>query len=166
MRLNPTGIICHRRLSPVSQALHVLVSLFLGLTPQALRFRLLRRLNSSRLNSKEKLEVITNCDHLTRLKFAKSLPFAFTEHGALMAATVLNSPPCCGNERLCRSGFHSDARATGGRRMKAKRGFPKDVVAAIRDGKILGIRAGTKPHRIIGIWAVVVENRVFVRHGV
>jgi len=47
--------------------------------------------------------------------------------------------------------------------MKAKRGFPKDVVAAIRDGKILGIRAGTKPHRIIGIWAVVVDNRVFVR---
>ena len=47
--------------------------------------------------------------------------------------------------------------------MKAERGFPKKVVAAIRDGKILGIRAGAKPHRIIGIWAVVVENRVFVR---
>ena len=46
--------------------------------------------------------------------------------------------------------------------MKAKR-FPADVVAAIRDGKILGIRAGTEPHRIIGIWAVVVESRVFVR---
>lgn len=44
------------------------------------------------LNAEEKLEVITNCDHLARLKFAKSLPFAFTEHGALMAATVLNSP--------------------------------------------------------------------------
>jgi hypothetical protein len=43
------------------------------------------------LNSKEKLEVITNCDHLAQLRFAKSLPFAFTEHGALMAATVLNS---------------------------------------------------------------------------
>ena len=41
--------------------------------------------------------------------------------------------------------------------------FPKPIVAAIRDGKILGIRAGTKPHRIIGIWAVVVEGRVFVR---
>ena len=41
--------------------------------------------------------------------------------------------------------------------------FPKATVAAIRDGKILGIRAGTKPHRIIGIWAVVVEGRVFVR---
>src|SRR5258705_13190152 len=47
--------------------------------------------------------------------------------------------------------------------MAPKRGFPKEVLAAIRDGKILGIRAGLKPHRIIGIWAVVVENRVFVR---
>jgi len=46
---------------------------------------------------------------------------------------------------------------------KAKQRFPKDLVAAVREGKILGIRAGTKPHRIIGIWAVVVENRVFVR---
>jgi len=47
--------------------------------------------------------------------------------------------------------------------METKRRFPKDVLTAIRDGKILGIRAGTKPHRVIGIWAVVVENRVFVR---
>ena len=46
--------------------------------------------------------------------------------------------------------------------MKTAR-FPRTVVAAIRDGKILGIRAGTKPHRVIGIWAVVVEGRVFVR---
>jgi hypothetical protein len=47
--------------------------------------------------------------------------------------------------------------------MKTKQRFSKDVVAAIRDGKILGIRAGTKPHRAIGIWAVVVEGHVFVR---
>lgn len=46
--------------------------------------------------------------------------------------------------------------------MKTKH-FAEDVVTAIRDGKILGIRAGTGAHRIIGIWAVVVENRVFVR---
>ncbi len=46
--------------------------------------------------------------------------------------------------------------------MKTKH-FAKDVVTAIRDGKILGIRAGTGAHRIIGIWAVVVENRAFVR---
>jgi hypothetical protein len=46
--------------------------------------------------------------------------------------------------------------------MKAAK-FPRPTLEAIRDGKILGIRAGTKPHRVIGIWAVVVEGRVFVR---
>ena len=40
--------------------------------------------------------------------------------------------------------------------------FPADVVAVLRDGKGLKIRAGTT-HRFIGIWVVVVENRVFVR---
>ena len=45
-----------------------------------------------RLSAAEKSEVITNCDHLAHLKFVKSLPLAFTEHGAIMAATVLNSP--------------------------------------------------------------------------
>jgi hypothetical protein len=48
-------------------------------------------------------------------------------------------------------------------RMKTKRRFPDEIVAAIRDGKILGIRAGAEPHRFIGIWAVVVDGRVFVR---
>lgn len=47
--------------------------------------------------------------------------------------------------------------------MKAKRRFTDDILAAINEGKILGIRAGSQPHRIIGIWAVVVEGRVFVR---
>ena len=41
--------------------------------------------------------------------------------------------------------------------------FTRDVLAAIRGGKILGIRAGAGDHRVIGIWAVVVEGRVFVR---
>ncbi|MGH2568962.1 MAG: DUF2255 family protein [Bacteroidota bacterium] len=41
--------------------------------------------------------------------------------------------------------------------------FPKAILSAIRDSMVIGIRAGTKPHRIIGTWAVVVENRVFVR---
>jgi hypothetical protein len=45
--------------------------------------------------------------------------------------------------------------------MKAK--FPPKVLAAIATGQILGIRAGTQPHRFIGIWAVVVKGRVFVR---
>ncbi len=45
-----------------------------------------------RLTANEKSEVITICDHLHQLKFSNNLPFAFTEHGAIMAATVLNSP--------------------------------------------------------------------------
>ena len=44
------------------------------------------------LTANEKTEVIANCDHLEKMKFAKALPFVFTEHGAIMAASVLNSP--------------------------------------------------------------------------
>ena len=44
------------------------------------------------LTPQEKAEVVANCDHLAKLKFAKSLPFAFTEHGAIQAANVLASP--------------------------------------------------------------------------
>lgn len=45
-----------------------------------------------RLSRAEKAEVVANCDHLAGLKFSPSLPHAFTEHGAIMAAHVLNSP--------------------------------------------------------------------------
>jgi hypothetical protein len=44
------------------------------------------------LTVEEKAEVIANCDHLEKLKFSKALPLAFTEHGTIMAASVLNSP--------------------------------------------------------------------------
>lgn len=43
------------------------------------------------LTSGEKEEVVAVCDHLSALKFSKARPFAFTEHGAIMAASVLNS---------------------------------------------------------------------------
>lgn len=44
------------------------------------------------LSPEEKSEVVANCDHLSKLKFSKVLPYAFTEHGAIMAASALNSP--------------------------------------------------------------------------
>jgi len=44
------------------------------------------------LNSEEKHEVVANCDHLKSMKFSRSNPFAFTEHGAIMASSVLNTP--------------------------------------------------------------------------
>ena len=47
--------------------------------------------------------------------------------------------------------------------MKTKK-FPDKVLETLRKEKILGIRAGKdSTHRVIGIWVVVVEGRVFVR---
>lgn len=45
-----------------------------------------------RLNRREKEKVVTDCDHLSRLRYSPALPQAFTEHGAVMLASVLNSP--------------------------------------------------------------------------
>lgn len=48
--------------------------------------------------------------------------------------------------------------------MKSKNRFPDELLESIRKEKIIGIRAGSdSSHRVIGIWAVVVERRVFVR---
>lgn len=44
------------------------------------------------LSEEEKIEVVTVCDHLKNIKYSRVLPYAFTEHGALMLASVLNSP--------------------------------------------------------------------------
>lgn len=44
------------------------------------------------------------------------------------------------------------------------RRFSRPVLTAIDESKILGIRAGSRSdHRFTGIWAVVVEGRVFAR---
>jgi ORF6N domain len=43
------------------------------------------------LTAQEKAEVVANCDHLKKLRFSPARPFAFTEHGAVMVASVLNS---------------------------------------------------------------------------
>lgn len=47
--------------------------------------------------------------------------------------------------------------------MKGNARFPKDIIAALDKSKIIGIRAGTKPHRFVGVWAIVIKERVFVR---
>ncbi len=44
------------------------------------------------------------------------------------------------------------------------RRFSKPIVAAIDESKIVGIRAGARTdHRFIGVWAIVVGDRVFAR---
>ncbi len=44
-----------------------------------------------KLSEIEKKEVVTNCDHLEKLKFSRTLPYVFTEHGVLMIAAILSS---------------------------------------------------------------------------
>jgi hypothetical protein len=44
------------------------------------------------------------------------------------------------------------------------KGLSRPIVRAIDDSKMVGIRAGTRSdHRFVGIWAVVVDGRVFAR---
>ena len=43
------------------------------------------------LTRDELMEVIANCDILKNLKFSKTNPYAFTEHGVAMLASILNS---------------------------------------------------------------------------
>jgi hypothetical protein len=45
----------------------------------------------------------------------------------------------------------------------AKRRFSGDILAILRKRNALRIRAGDGSHRFIGIWVVVVHDRVFVR---
>ena len=48
--------------------------------------------------------------------------------------------------------------------MKPSNRFADDILAVLQKEKLLGIRAGTSTtHRVIWIWVVVVEKRLFVR---
>ena len=48
--------------------------------------------------------------------------------------------------------------------MMTKPRFSEEILATINKDRILGIRAGSdSDHRVIGIWVVVVNGRVFVR---
>ena len=48
--------------------------------------------------------------------------------------------------------------------MKTTNHFTDEILSAIQKERILGIHAGSDlTHRVIGIWTVVVDGRVFVR---
>ncbi|NUR56679.1 MAG: DUF2255 family protein [Acidobacteria bacterium] len=50
------------------------------------------------------------------------------------------------------------------RRSAARPRLPPSIVRAIDESQILGVRAGSgTAHRFIGVWAVVVQGRVFAR---
>lgn len=43
------------------------------------------------INQEEKDDIISSFKHLNSLKFSTSLPYVFTEHGAVMLASIINS---------------------------------------------------------------------------
>jgi hypothetical protein len=69
-----------------------------GVTPKRLREQVRRNLSRFpqdfmfQLTKEELLEVSANCGNLAQLRFSPTLPYAFTEHGAIMLASILNSP--------------------------------------------------------------------------
>jgi len=57
----------------------------------------------------------------------------------------------------------SPERAAASINMPSPTRLPQRVVDAVHAGMIIGVRAGLAPHRFLGVWAVVVRGRVFVR---
>jgi hypothetical protein len=48
--------------------------------------------------------------------------------------------------------------------MTVKKRFPSEILAQLQKDKIIGIRAGSdSSHKVIGVWMVVVEGRIFIR---
>ena len=68
-----------------------------GVKPIALRQQVKRNIKRFpedfmfQLTQDEKEKVVTNCDRFRNLKHAQYPPYAFTEHGIIMLASVLNS---------------------------------------------------------------------------
>ena len=57
------------------------------------------------LTSKEKAEAVAKCDRLRNLRFTKNLPYAFTDHGAIVEAIrQLTTPIDPDHDR--KIGFH------------------------------------------------------------
>jgi hypothetical protein len=55
------------------------------------------------------------------------------------------------------------AQSGAGNRAKSMKRFPHEILAVIRESRSLRLRAGNGTHRFIGIWVVVVKDRVFIR---
>jgi hypothetical protein len=72
---------------------------FYGVTLKRFREQIRRNKNRFpddfmfKLTRLERSGVVAACIHLSNLKYSRTLPYAFTEHGAIMAAAVLNSEP-------------------------------------------------------------------------
>lgn len=74
------------------------LAMIFGTTTKRLNQQVKRNINRFpsdflfQLTDEEKDWVVTNCDHLKQLRFSPVAPYAFTEHGTIMVAMVLNTP--------------------------------------------------------------------------
>ena len=74
------------------------LALVFGTTTKRLNQQMKRNINRFpsdflfQLTEEEKAWVVTNCDHLKQLRFSSINPYAFTEHGTIMVAMILNTP--------------------------------------------------------------------------
>lgn len=98
-----------------------------------------------RLTPREKAEVVTVCDHLARLKYSRTLPFAFTEHGAIQAANVLST------ERAVAMGVH------------VVRAFVKLRVAALTH-KDLALKLAQLDKRLTGTCSKLGDHDAAIRN--
>jgi hypothetical protein len=87
----------------------------------------------------EKAGVIAKCDHLSGLRFAKALPLVFTEHGAIMAASVLNSARAVEMSVFVVRAFVSIRRAIAGNRRLAQHIDQLERRLADHDDQILNL---------------------------
>ena len=92
-----------------------------------------------RLTPAEREEVITNCDHLKNLKYSAARPLAFTEHGALMAASVLNSRRAIEVGLYVVRAFVHMREAIGAHREISRRLDELEKRVGAQDGAIVGI---------------------------
>jgi hypothetical protein len=84
----------------------------------------------------------------------------FTSAGLTLGLLSYDLGRRCSFQAPVREGARTAATSAG---VKAKQRFSDDILVDFRKSKGLRIRAGTGPHRFIGIWEVVVNDRVFVR---
>lgn len=111
-----------------------------------------------RLTAEEKTELVTSCDRFARLKHSAVFPLVFTEHGAIMAASVLNSPRAIEASVYVVRAFVKMREATSSDRELARRLDSLERKYAVHDVQIKGIfdairalmEPPAKPRRRIG----------------
>ncbi len=91
------------------------------------------------LTPEEKALLVASCGHLEGLKFSKSLPYVFTEHGSIMAASVLNSAKAVEVSVFIVRAFVKLRRVIGEHKELSSRIYKMEIRLADHDEQILSM---------------------------